>query len=83
MITQEASSDHRGGEGRKVSLLVQLDHSWTFVQFDHSSPPFLSRERAPVSVDVDPERRSPGDHETCFALETVQKSRVAAGKRCS
>ena len=48
-----------------------------------NSPPFLSRERAPVSVDVDPERCSPGDHETCFALETVQESRVAAGKRCS
>ena len=47
-----------------------------------SSPPFLSRERAPVSVDVDPERCSPGD-ETCFALETVQESRLATGKRCS
>ena len=33
MITLEESSDHRGGEGRKVSLLMQLDHSWTFVQF--------------------------------------------------
>ena len=47
------------------------------------SPPFLSRERAAVSVDVDPERCSPGYHETCLALETVQESRVAAGKRCS
>ena len=48
-----------------------------------SSPPFFGREWAAVGVDVDPERRSPGDHETCFALETVQESRVAAGKRCS
>ena len=38
------------------------------------SPPFLSRERAAVSVDVDPERRSPRYHETCLALESERKN---------
>ena len=35
------------------------------------SPPSRSRERAAVSVDVDPERRSHRSHETCLALEIV------------
>ena len=39
-----------------------------------SSSPFLGRERAAVDVDVGPERRSPRYHETCLALESVQKA---------
>ena len=38
-----------------------------------SSPPFLGRERAAVSVDVDPERRSPRYHETCLAPECLRE----------
>ena len=48
-----------------------------------SSPPFRARERAAVDVDVGPERRSPHDHETCLALESVKESSAAVSKpRC-
>ena len=51
--------------------------------FAGSSPPFLGRERAAVGVDVDPERCSPCDHETCLALEGVEESSAAVSKpRC-
>ena len=39
-----------------------------------SSPSFLGRQRAAVDVNVGPERRSPRDHETCLALESVEES---------
>ena len=42
--------------------------------FAGSASPFLGRERAAVDVDVGPERRSPRYHETCLALESVQKA---------
>ena len=44
------------------------------------SPSFLRRERAAVSVDVDPERRSPRYHETCLALESVEKGSAVVSK---
>ena len=48
-----------------------------------STPPFLGRKRAAVDVDVGPERRSPRYHETCLALESVEKSSAAVSKpRC-
>ena len=57
---------------------------WSFVRgFAGSAPPFLGRERAAVSVDVDPERRGPRYHETCLALESVEESSAAVSKpRC-
>ena len=48
--------------------------------FAGSSPPFLGRERAAVDVDVGPERRSPRYHETCLALESVE--RMVSKPRC-
>ena len=48
--------------------------------FAGSSPPLLGRERTAVNVDVGPERRSPGHHETCLALESVRE-RSAAGRK--
>ena len=45
-----------------------------------SSPPFLGREWAVVDVDVGPERRSPRYHETCLALESVE--RMVSKPRC-
>ena len=48
-----------------------------------STPPFLGRERAAVDVDVGPERRSPRDHETCLALESIKEGSAAASEpRC-
>ena len=46
------------------------------------SPPFLSRERAAGSVDVDPEHRSTRYHETCLSLESVEESRAAVWEPC-
>ena len=48
--------------------------------FAGSAPPFRGRERAAVDVDVGPERRSPRYHETCLALECVEKSSAAVSK---
>ena len=46
-------------------------------------PPFLGRDRAAVSVHVNPERRSPRYHETSPALEIVQERCAAACEPCS
>ena len=48
--------------------------------FAGSSPPCLGQERAAVDVDVDPDRHSPRYHETCLALESVEKSSAAVGE---
>ena len=51
--------------------------------FAGSSPPFLGRERATVNAGVDPERRSPRHHETCLALQSVEKSSPAVRETAS
>ena len=50
------------------------------VQLAGTSPPFLGRERAAVGVDVDPERRSPRNHQACLALESVEESSTAVSE---
>ena len=46
-----------------------------------SSPPFLDRERAAVSVDVDPERRSRRYHDVVYSLDDALEQDCAE-RRC-